>query len=243
MAWITVYKRFKKDMTCRGHQYVEGLNENPEWENPKMCKRGPHGCENPLDCNSYYAPADSVIRVCELDATEEKSLDDTKRVGRAIKIGAELDVAGLCKAHFEYVKSQCNPVNGRVGGDKEAVSVGKKASAAAGNWGSAAAGKQGSAAAGEQGSAAAGEVGIACSRGSVSVGKNGVACVRGNNVKARGGLGAVLLIAEENKNDYDLAAWKAAVVDGETIKADTWYELKDGKFVEVEDEQHENHQA
>ena len=54
-------------------------------------------------------------------------------------------------------------------------------------------------------------------------------------MKARGGLGSVLLIAVENKNDYDLAAWKAAVVDGETIKADTWYELKDGEFVEVTD--------
>ena len=67
--------------------------------------------------------------------------------------------------------------------------------------------------------------------------------MRGNGVKARGGLGAVLLIAEENENDYDLAAWKGAVVDGKTIKADTWYKLKDGEFVEVEDEQHENHEA
>ena len=27
--------------------------------------------------------------------------------------------------------------------------------------------------------------------------------------------------------------WKATVVDGTEIKADTWYMLKDGKFVEV----------
>ena len=240
MAWIKVYKRFDKDMKCRGYQYHEGLNENPEWENPVMCERGVHGCENPLDCGSYYDPANSVIRECELDATDETS-EDSKRVGRAIKIGAGLDVMELCKAHFEYVTSRCDPVAGRVGGDREAVSVGEKASAAAGNWGSAAAGEKGSAAAGENGSAAAGENGSAAagnwgsavSRGSASVGENGVACVRGNGVKVRGGMGAILLIAEENGNNYDIAAWKAAVVDGETVKPDTWYVLVNGEFKEA----------
>ena len=234
MAWIKVYKRFGKDMKCREHQYYEGLNEDPEWESPSMCVRGPHGCENPLDCGSYYDPAHSVIRECELDATEETS-EDSKRVGRAIKIGAELDVMGLCKAHFEYVTSRCDPVAGRVGGDREAVSVGEKASAAAGNWGSAAAGNWGSAAAGESGSAAAGNWGSAVSRGSASVGENGLAVVRGNGVKVRGGMGAVLVIAEENENNYDIAHWKAAVVDGETIKPGTWYKLVDGEFREVEE--------
>ena len=224
MAWIKAYKRFGKDLTCKGHQYHEGLNEDPEWENPKMCERGPHACENPLDCNGYYAPADSVIREVELDATEETS-EDSKRVGRAIKIGAELDVMGLCKAHFEYITSRCDKAAGRVGGDREAVSVGEKASAAAGEWGSAAAGNSGSAAAGNSGSAV--------SRGSASVGKNGIACARGNGVKVRGGMGAVLVIAEENKSDYKIAAWKAAVVDGEIIKPDTWYILENGEFKEA----------
>ena len=44
----------------------------------------------------------------------------------------------------------------------------------------------------------------------------------------------MLVIAEEHKDNYDIAAWKAVVVDGDTIKADTWYTLKDGEFVEVE---------
>ena len=241
MPWIKVYKRFGTDMKCRDQQYHEGLNENPEWENPVMCERGTHACENPLDCSIYYDPAHSVIRECELDATEETS-EDSKRVGRAIKIGAELDVMGLCKAHFEYVTSRCDPVAGRVGGDREAVSVGEKASAAAGesgsaaagNWGSAAAGYKGSAAAGNWGSAAAGESGSAVSRGSSAVGENGLACARGNGVKVRGGMGAVLVIAEENKYNYDIAAWKAAVVDGVTIKPDTWYKLEGGEFREVD---------
>ena len=49
----------------------------------------------------------------------------------------------------------------------------------------------------------------------------------------KGGLGAVLVIAEENDNSYDIKAWKAVVVDGENIKADTWYKLVDGELKEV----------
>ena len=48
-------------------------------------------------------------------------------------------------------------------------------------------------------------------------------------------MGAILVIAEEDENDYCIADWKAAVVDGENIKADTWYKLVDGKFVECDD--------
>ena len=49
----------------------------------------------------------------------------------------------------------------------------------------------------------------------------------------RGGLGAVLVIAEEESNSYNIVTWKAVVVDGETIKADTWYTLMDGELVEA----------
>ena len=54
---------------------------------------------------------------------------------------------------------------------------------------------------------------------------------------AKGGIGAVIVIAIENDGDYDLKEWKAGVIDGETLKPDTWYTLKDGEFEEVmEDE-------
>ena len=47
-------------------------------------------------------------------------------------------------------------------------------------------------------------------------------------------MGAVLVLAEEENYSCNLVAWKVAVVDGENIKADTWYCLKDGEFVEAE---------
>ena len=48
-----------------------------------------------------------------------------------------------------------------------------------------------------------------------------------------GGLGSVLVLVEENESDWGIRWWKAVVVDGETVKSDTWYRLTDGEIVEV----------
>ena len=86
----------------------------------------------------------------------------------------------------------------------------------------------------DQKAATAGDSGAATAKGSVSVGKNGCGLVRGNDVKIKGGLGAVLVICEENADNWGIKEWLAFVVDGEDIKADTWYKLVDGKPVEAE---------
>lgn len=39
---------------------------------------------------------------------------------------------------------------------------------------------------------------------------------------------------ENNESKTTIKGIKAAIVDGVTIKADTWYTLKDGEFKEVE---------
>ena len=59
---------------------------------------------------------------------------------------------------------------------------------------------------------------------------------RGNNVKVKGGLGAILVLCEENLSDYDIKEWVAIQVDGVQVKADTWYRMKDGKLEEVTEE-------
>ena len=143
---MKMYKGFNKDMTCRGFQFAEG--ETFTEDNAVLCDCGFHACENPLDCFGYYAPGNSVFHEVDLDATEERNSEDSKRCGKTIKIGARLDVAGICKAHFEYVNSKCAPSKSRAAGDRESAAAGEQGSAAAGNWGSAAAGEQGSAAAG-----------------------------------------------------------------------------------------------
>jgi hypothetical protein len=114
-----------------------------------------------------------------------------------------------------------------------AATAGNRGAATAGYAGAATAGNRGAATAGEYGAATAGEYGAATSRGSSAVGTHGLAVARGNNVKVKGGLGALLVIAEEDTTDYSIASWKAVVVDGENVKADTWYRLVDGELIET----------
>ena len=69
-----------------------------------------------------------------------------------------------------------------------------------------------------------------------ATGKSGVALAAGLGCKAKGALGCAICCVERGKWDgetYQILAVKAAIVDGETIKADTWYMLKGGEFVEV----------
>jgi len=121
-------------------------------------------------------------------------------------------------------------------GYRGAATAGDYGAATAGDYGAATAGYRGAATAGDYGAATAGESGAATSRGSVAVGDNGVALCRGNDIKARGGLGSILVIVVESEDNYDIKEWKAEVVDGVKIKADTWYKLENGEFVEIEDE-------
>lgn len=82
--------------------------------------------------------------------------------------------------------------------------------------------------------ATAGDYGAATARGKASTGSNGLSVARGENVQVKGGIGAILVIAEERGDTYDIVDWKAVVVDGEVVKADTWYRLENGELVEVD---------
>lgn len=44
----------------------------------------------------------------------------------------------------------------------------------------------------------------------------------------------MIAIAELDEDGYAIGV-SAAIVDGEKIKADTWYTIKDGELVEVKD--------
>jgi len=122
-------------------------------------------------------------------------------------------------------------------GDRGAASAGVYGAASAGYRGAASAGAYGAASAGYRGAASAGAYGAAVSRGSASVEKDGIACVRGNGVRVKGGIGAILVVAEECLTRHEVKCWKAFVIDGEKYKVDTWYVLRDGEIVEVEDNQ------
>ena len=68
-------------------------------------------------------------------------------------------------------------------------------------------------------------------------GKESIAIVTGKDCKAKGTLGCWIVLTERgewNGETYPILDVKAFKVDGEVIKADTWYKLIDGKAVEVE---------
>ena len=120
-------------------------------------------------------------------------------------------------------------------GEYGAATAGEYGAATAGNHGAATAGEYGVATAGYAGTATAGEYGAATSRGKSATGVKGLSVARGNDVRVKGGLGAVLVIAEENKNDCSVKDFATAIVDGKDIKADTWYKLENGKLVEADE--------
>ena len=68
-------------------------------------------------------------------------------------------------------------------------------------------------------------------------GKDSIALAFGTKSKAKGALGCYIVLAEWGEDDEgnrQLKTVKCHKVDGKTIKPDTWYTLKNGKFTEVE---------
>ena len=211
---LTTYKGTEKDMKCHGGFRYE-LGKKYEDNGAIRCGgSGFHSCKTPLDVFRYFAPNKSRYFVCEAGGIVDEDNEDSKIASSELTLTAEIGIPGLVKAHIDYVKSHTTTEHTD---PKQAT-----------------AGSCGAATAGAYGAATAGDYGAATSRGSVTVGVNGTGLVRGNGVMIRGGLGAILVIAEEEENSYDLAHWKAVVVDGETVKADTWYKLMNGELVEAE---------
>ena len=251
---LTTYKGTEKDMKCHGGFRYE-LGKKYEDNGAIRCGgSGFHSCKTPLDVFRYFAPNKSRYFVCEAGGIVDEDNEDSKIASSELTLTAEIGIPGLVKAHIDYVKSHTttehtDPKQATAGacgaatagsygaataGDCGAATAGDRGAATAGACGAATAGDRGAATAGDYGAATAGSCGAATSRGSVTVGVNGTGLVRGNGVMIRGGLGAILVIAEEEENSYDLAHWKAVVVDGETVKADTWYKLMNGELVEAE---------
>ncbi len=213
---IIAYKGMDSNMQCRGMQYAVGKEFSVDGD-IECCGNGLHACERPLDVLGYYPPGTGAryFRVEQSGDMARERGGDSKVASRKIRVVAEIGIPGLAKAHIEYAKAHTTSEYT----DPERATAGDSGAATAGDYGAATAGYRGA----------------ATSRGSASVGANGIACARGNNVRVKGGLGAILVIAEEQPTDYNIAHWKAVEVDGETVKADTWYRLVDGKLVEAGD--------
>ena len=231
---IKAYKGFNKDMTCRDFRYEEG--KEYEEDRAEACSCGFHACEHPLDCLGYYDPAHSVYHEVEQSGEISKRSDDTKVASTKIKIGAIVSIAGLVQAAIEYTKERVKP-EAEANEDCGASSATgyKGASSATGNYGA---------------SSATGNCGASSATGnkgkSAAENQNSVAVAWGPEAMAKGVKGSTLVLAEWKRIDNDARYWEEEAwdfigslmvrVDGEKVKENTWYTLKNGELMEVEDE-------
>ena len=213
---IIAYKGMDSKMQCRGMQYAVGEEFTVDGE-IECCGNGLHACERPLDVLGYYPPGGGsrYFRVTQSGDLARELGGDSKAASRKMRVDAEIGIPGLVKAHIEYVKAHTTTKHT----DPERATAGYRGAATAGNYGA----------------ATAGNYGAATSRGRASVGENGIASARCSHPMAKGGIGAVLVLARERDDNYDLLCWNSAVVDGKTIKANTWYTIDDGEIVEAEE--------
>lgn len=202
---IKAYKGFNKDMTCRGFQYEEG--KEYETDRADLCSSGFHACEDPIDCLLYYNPVDdAVFHEVELDEVSPQREKDTKICGKKIRIGAKINLGNLIKGGVDFVFSKV---------DWNTVEKGDYSKAAS-----------------------SGDYSTAASSGNSSTaavdGKECIAVAIGYATKAKASVGSWIVLSEIDGNGHvqDIQATK---VDGKKIKGDTWYQLINSKFVEVDE--------
>ena len=216
---MKAYKGFDKELKCRDFQYEVGK----EYEETKadLCSCGFHACENPLDVFNYYEPASSRYCEVEMDEVSPELRNDSKRCSKKIRIGVEIGIKGIVEAGVKFIMDKIDWANA-----KETNTGDWSAATNTGNW---------SAATNTGDQSAATNTGYRSA--AVVEGKESVAIATGVESRAKGSLGCYIVLAEwyqDEAHDWHIKHVESAKVDGEKIKADTFYTLKNGEFVEVE---------
>jgi hypothetical protein len=221
------YKGFEKGLICREKQYTE--NTVFEEENAKICESGMHFCKNPFDVWRFYPPCcrnGELNDFAEVEALDEAKTDDNiKFCTSKLKIGKKLTFTDFINAGIKAVLNNAK--------SNKATNTGY--SSAATNTGDfSAATNTGDCSVATN----TGDCSVATNTGDCSVatveGKNSVAIVTGYNSKAKGVKGSWIVCTERDKN-YNILCVKATEIDGEKIKENTFYTLKNGQFVKAEE--------
>ena len=89
----TYYKGMDKDMKCRGFQYEIG--KEYETDEIKMCERGFHACENPLDVLNYCDVCDN--KFFEVEQSGDIKTDTDRTVSSKIKLRRNCRLGVLLK--------------------------------------------------------------------------------------------------------------------------------------------------
>ena len=228
------YKAFYKGLVCRGKQYAE--NTVFEEDEAVICQKGMHFCAEPMDVFDYYPPESEFA---EVEAPDEAETDDNRKyVTKKLKVGSKMSLEELISAQIKIDLAKAKEEGNGSYAQGECGHA-----AAQGNRGHAAAqGDSGHAAAqGDRGHAAAqGNMGHAAAQGNMghaSVGgKDAIAAAFGIEGKAKACLGSWIMLAEwaNTSEGWHIKTVKTAKIDGEKLKADTWYMLKNGEFEEAD---------
>lgn len=212
---IKSYKGFDKNMQCRGFQYEVGKEYEMDGE-IKCCNRGFHACKSPLEVWDHYDMLNSRFAEVEQSGKIDEEEKSTKVCSSHIKIKAELKLADIINIGVEWLKDITSPSKVKTDGTLNDNGDRKKQIGSSGDY----------AQIGSSGESAQID----------STGEDSVIMCAGNSSRAKAKVGSWITLAEwkwidEKQRDVSVCV-KTEYVDGENIKADTWYQLKNGKFVE-----------
>ena len=211
---IIAYKAMNQDMTCRGKKYEVGKTYFED--KADCCNKGMHACENPFEVLRYY-PMKNNPRFFEVECGGEisKSGQGSKLACTELTVKGELNFAGMLKATLDAVFRSVK--------DKEQFYSGNSCTAGtSGHYSTAGT-------SGDSSTAAA--TGPYCR--AKAEGNNSIAVANGYKSKVKGSVGCYLVLTEYD-DDGNLLCADLKLVNGISIKADTWYMLKDGLVVESE---------
>ena len=198
------YKAFEKGLICRGKQYAE--NTVFEEDDAVICEKGMHFCKDPLAVLDYYPLVDdngNLTEFAEVEALDKPKTNDNQKF-----VSKKLKI-GTKLDFAELIKASVNFDFEKVGSPK--VQNIARRNAQIGSSGD-------------------------CSK-IVSNGKYAVICCAGNDCIAKGKVGSWITLSEWAYSEKECVRIpiyvKTERIDGEKIKADTFYRLKNGEFVEV----------
>ena len=220
------YKAFRHGFYCEVDGNRKQYEENSIAEDTGAngcCEKGVmHFCETPLDCLDYYPLIDNdgkLTEFAEVEALDDVHKNGNKRATKRLRIGAKLSVFKLGEIQAKVMIDSMTA---------EADNGGDAAQQVGGNYAKQVGGND----AQQVGGYAAKQVGGNYAQ--QESGKSSIV-VAGEGSMFKTGIHSVVLRYWYDDNG-DIARFKAAQVDGTTLKPDTWYKLENGEFVEVNDD-------
>ena len=231
------FKAYDPGLICRGYQYEEGKTYKKNGHG--VCVGGvTHYCVNPFDVLDHYPLVREDGKFSDfttVEAIDEPVTDDNRKFATStIKIGVKLGFAGFIKAciDFMYEKTIKNMPSDKVdtGDSAQIGSSGYFAKiGSSGDY----------AQIGISGYFA--QIGSSGYSAQIDIsGNDSVGAAVGIGSVIKGAVGNWITLAEwvydNDKQRYIPVCVKSAQIDGEIIKADTWYKLSGGEFIEVDDE-------